>query len=136
MGRDFALIRFSDKRYLSPLWLSIAQIVKSIPATGATTNQILEKNNLSLNTLRGYLRALIASGFPITIEKQNIKGAPHVYFIDRKQVRWLDPNEGTSPNSPKANAVRLMLANGWSVKDIVVATELSHQRIYKLKKGS
>jgi hypothetical protein len=44
---------------------------------------------MHLNTVRGYLRELIAGGFPIRAEKQKTSGAPYVFFIEREDIRWL-----------------------------------------------
>jgi hypothetical protein len=87
--KDFALIDPGNMQFISPLWLSVVSITEAIGETGATTDQVVERTGLHLNTVRGYLRELIAGGFPIRAEKQKISGAPYVFFVERGDIRWL-----------------------------------------------
>lgn len=87
--KGFALIDHLDIRFISPLWQSIALLIQSIPPTGATTDQIVDRTGLNLNTVHGFLRALRAGGFPIRAEKQPTRESPLVFFVQREDVRWL-----------------------------------------------
>jgi predicted AAA+ superfamily ATPase len=91
LGADFAQVEESALPYLSPLWNTIALLVYNINKGRSTIPRLAEVSDISVNTVRNYLNALEAAGFPITGQRLESRGRPLVYLVDPECIRWLQP---------------------------------------------